>query len=89
MGERERFEAWWRATMNTKEMDFHRFAGDQYACHETNRSWMTWQEAARQEREAVAKLAEAYPCLSIDGAEVKSACRLIASAIRSRSTDHS
>jgi hypothetical protein len=43
--------------MNTEQMDLHRF-DDGYACHETNRSWMTWQEAARQEREACAKVCD-------------------------------
>ena len=39
---REEFEAWWRATMNTVEMDLHRFV-DGYSCHDTNRAWMAWQ----------------------------------------------
>lgn len=41
--ERKAFEAWWRATMNLEEMDLHPFGTDQYACHETNLAWMTWQ----------------------------------------------
>ena len=39
---REEFEAWWSATMNTMEMDLHRFI-DGYSCHDTNRAWMAWQ----------------------------------------------
>ena len=39
---REEFEAWWRATMNTVEMDLHRFVNG-YSCHDTNRGWMAWQ----------------------------------------------
>lgn len=54
MDEREMFEAWWNREMNVEEMDLHRCdypmmpAHKQpYACHETNRAWMTWQAARR------------------------------------------
>ncbi|HHN8524143.1 hypothetical protein U2436_02500 [Klebsiella pneumoniae] len=38
---RRQFESWWRETMNTTVMDLHRFCHG-YACHETNRGWMSW-----------------------------------------------
>lgn len=49
--EHKAFEKWWRATMNTTEMDLHRNiypmnSGWSYSCHETNRSWITWQARA-------------------------------------------
>ena len=51
---RRDFEAWWEANMNTEEMDLHRhiYPGAKsdwsYACHETHRSWMTWQAATER-----------------------------------------
>ena len=50
--EREMFEAFWSENMNLLEMDLHRHiypmnSGWSYACHETNRSWMTWQACAK------------------------------------------
>lgn len=51
INERKEFEKWWRANMNIEVMDLHRNiypmnSGWSYACHETNRSWMTWQARA-------------------------------------------
>ena len=66
---RRAFEAWWEANMNTEEMDLHRhiYPGAKsdwsYACHETHRSWMTWQAATERatalERERCAVVCEA------------------------------
>ena len=60
------FETWWEENMNTEEMDLHRhiYPGGtdawSYACHETHRSWMTWQAATERataiERERCAML---------------------------------
>ena len=57
MDERKEFEKWWRANMNVQEMDLHRNiypmnSGWSYACHETNRSWMTWQARADLNKES-------------------------------------
>lgn len=54
--ERKEFEKWWRANMNIEVMDLHRNiypmnSGWSYACHETNRSWMTWQARAELGKE--------------------------------------
>lgn len=38
---RDAFELHWDSTMNTIEMDLHRFGGG-YACHETNRGWISF-----------------------------------------------
>ena len=50
--ERELFESFWSENMNLVEMDLHRHiypmnSGWSYACHETNRAWMTWQACAK------------------------------------------
>ena len=50
--ERAAFEEHWKRDMNIKEMDLWRcefqnlkYEDQPYACHETNRGWMTWQAA--------------------------------------------
>lgn len=50
--ERKLFERFWSENMNTEVMDLHRNiypmnSGWAYACHETNRSWMTWKACAQ------------------------------------------
>lgn len=51
--ERAAFETWWSKTMNVAEMDLHRNNYPMtppelqpYACHETQRAWLAWQERA-------------------------------------------
>ena len=55
MTQREEFETFWKENMNVELLPLHRthyqFAPDcdqQYLCHETNRSWFTWQAAKAQ-----------------------------------------
>ncbi len=55
--ERELFEAFWKSNMNVEVMDLHRNiypmnSGWSYACHETNRSWMTWVACAQSRAKA-------------------------------------
>ena len=52
MSSRKQFETWWSRKMNTKVMDLHHcnFPMTQpidqpYACHETQRSWLSWQSS--------------------------------------------
>ncbi|EPJ90990.1 hypothetical protein [Pseudomonas psychrophila] len=51
--ERGQFEAFWCKEMNVQEMDLHRCEfpmtateNQPYACHETERSWVTWKARA-------------------------------------------
>jgi hypothetical protein len=46
MNNREEFEKWWAETMNIEAFDLHFVEGRYYLCHETERSWMTWQACA-------------------------------------------
>ena len=55
MTQREEFETFWKENMNVELLPLHRthypFTPDcdqQYLCHETNRSWFTWQAAKAQ-----------------------------------------
>ena len=55
MTQREEFETFWNENMNVELLPLHRtrypFTPDcdqQYLCHETNRSWFTWQAAKAQ-----------------------------------------
>lgn len=55
--ERKLFEAFWKSNMNVEVMDLHRNiypmnSGWSYACHETNRSWMTWVACAQSRAKA-------------------------------------
>lgn len=65
MSDREDFEVFWRKEMNTEIFDLAKTdypmtkpEDQQYFCHETNRSWITWQ-AARGEAYVLRKQAEA------------------------------
>jgi hypothetical protein len=56
---RDAFEAWWRETMNIEafyldrtEFPITSYEKQSYACHETNRGWMTWQAAEKNTRPA-------------------------------------
>lgn len=53
LSERDKFEAFWRSTMNVQDMDLHRcefpmtaYDDQPYACHETERGRMTWMARA-------------------------------------------
>lgn len=53
LSERDKFETFWRSTMNVQDMDLHRcefpmtaHEDQPYACHETDRAWMTWKGRA-------------------------------------------
>jgi len=61
---RKGFEDFWRKEMNSKVMPLWRtnfpmtdYCDQAYECHETNRSWITWQ-ASRQ-------YLESYPGLEV------------------------
>lgn len=63
--ERNAFEAFWRATMNVEVMDLHRcefpmtdYNEQPYACHETDRAWMTWKGRAILDNQAVQQQGE-------------------------------
>lgn len=52
MTAREEFEYWWNRNMNAEIMDLHRCnfpmtpkEKQPYACHETQRAWLSWQGA--------------------------------------------
>lgn len=54
LSEREKFEAFWRSTMNVQDMDLHRcefpmtaYDDQPYACQETERGRMTWMARAK------------------------------------------
>lgn len=59
---RRQFESWWSETMNTTVMDLHRFCHG-YACHETNRGWMSWNAC----RAAMLQASPICTCPSGDG----------------------
>lgn len=53
LSERDKFEAFWRSTMNVQDMDLHRcefpmtaYDDQPYACHETERGRLTWMARA-------------------------------------------
>ena len=55
LSERDKFETFWRSTMNVQDMDLHRcefpmtaHEDQPYACHETERGRMTWMARAAQ-----------------------------------------
>jgi len=55
MGSRAEFEEFWRKEMNIKDMPLCRtnfpmteYFEQAYICHETNRSWISWQASRRK-----------------------------------------
>jgi hypothetical protein len=56
MSNREEFEKWWAETMNINAFDLHFAEGRYYLCHETERSWMTWQATCALKDKEIAQL---------------------------------
>lgn len=76
LSERDKFEEFWRSTMNVQDMDLHRcefpmtaYDDQPYACHETERGRMAWMARALLDKPAAQHQGE--PVAWVNGEQLR------------------